>query len=310
MRVGADRPWRQAWQDALYSPNGFYRREQPSAHFRTASHAAAPIIAAAISRLLTRHDLDRVVEVGCGAGELLGELAALQPTLDLVGVELRPRPGHLPAAVAFLPEVPELDDTPTLLLGWELLDNVPAAVAVVDETDCWREVLVALDGRESPGDPLAAADAQWCARWYPGAISGTRVEVGRSRDEFWRGLVEHLPRGLALAVDYGIDRPADTLTGFRSGRQCAPVPDGSCDLTAHVHWPSVEAAVSSRGPTRRMPQRTALAGLGITADRPPLDVARRNGAAYLTALQRFSTISELVDPDGLGGFEWLITEIG
>src|SRR5947208_2791006 len=73
-----------------------------------------------------------------------------------------------------------------------------------------------------------------------------RAEVGAPRDTAWAGAVRALARGVALAVDYGHlreDRPAfGTLTGFRNGRQVAPVPDGSCDLTAHVAIDSVAAA--------------------------------------------------------------------
>ena len=51
-------------------------------------------------------------------------------------------------------------------------------------------------------------------------------------------------RGAVLAVDYGHtvgERPADgTLTAYRAGALVVPVPDGSCDLTAHVAIDSLE----------------------------------------------------------------------
>ncbi|MYS43043.1 hypothetical protein GTY23_17755, partial [Streptomyces sp. SID5998] len=62
----------------------------------------------------------------------------------------------------------------------------------------------------------------------------------------WAGAVSRLRRGLAVAVDYAhtaADRPPfGTLTGFRDGRETAPVPDGSCDLTAHVALDACAAA--------------------------------------------------------------------
>ncbi|NEB77546.1 hypothetical protein G3I40_20315, partial [Streptomyces sp. SID14478] len=65
-------------------------------------------------------------------------------------------------------------------------------------------------------------------------------------------------RGLAVAVDYaharGTRPPFGTLTGFRAGRETAPVPDGTCDLTAHV---ALDACAVTDG-ARIVPQRTAL----------------------------------------------------
>ena len=94
------------------------------------------------------------------------------------------------------------------------------------------------------------------------------MEVGRARDEAWAGLVGRLRSGVAVAVDYGhvaVARPpAGTLTGFRSGHHVVPVPDGSCDLTAHV-------AMDSLRHDELVDQRTALRRLGIGGgDRPAL----------------------------------------
>ena len=66
-------------------------------------------------------------------------------------------------------------------------------------------------------------------------------------------------RDSALAVDYGhvaADRPGGgTLTGYADGGQVAPVPDGSCDLTAHV-------AMDSLSHDELHTQRDALRALG------------------------------------------------
>ena len=43
---------------------------------------------------------------------------------------------------------------------------------------------------------------------------------------------------MALAIDYAHERERrpvyGTLTGYRDGHCVSPVPDGSCDITAHV----------------------------------------------------------------------------
>ncbi|GDY64763.1 hypothetical protein SAV14893_041560 [Streptomyces avermitilis] len=85
---GEWRGWREAAQEALYGPAGFYRRpEGPAGHFRTSVHAS-PLFAGAVARLL--RDLDEAlgrpselafVDMAAGRGELVtGVLAALPRT--------------------------------------------------------------------------------------------------------------------------------------------------------------------------------------------------------------------------------------
>ncbi|MEG3637531.1 SAM-dependent methyltransferase, partial [Micromonospora palythoicola] len=138
-----------------------------------------------------------------------------------------------------------------------------------------------------------------------------RAEIGRTRDEAWADAVGRVDRGLALAVDYGhlrAERPIDgTLTGYRAGRQVPPVPDGSCDVTAHVAVDSVAAAGErvARCAYVLTSQREALRALGADGGRPPLSLAASDPAGYLRALATASAAAELTDPAGLGGHWWL-----
>jgi SAM-dependent MidA family methyltransferase len=112
-------------------------------------------------------------------------------------------------------------------------------------------------------------------------------------------------RGLAVAVDYAAVPSRDlagTLTAYRGGRQLAPVPDGSCDLTAHVLFDSLRATGDVL-----LSQRKALQTLGISASRPVYDGA---ASAYLEALSRAGGAAELIDTHGLGGFTWLLHPAG
>ncbi|MEU6246772.1 SAM-dependent methyltransferase [Glycomyces sp. NPDC047010] len=301
--------WSAAMERALYGPGGFYRRELPGHHFSTSAQTRA--FAAAVARLaartferLGRPDAFTVVDVGAGGGDLLAHLAALLPDrIALTAVELRPRPGGLPDRVAWLPEPPARFTG--LLVACELLDNVPCDIALVDEAGERRYEEVDPSGATRPGGPLAPGDAAWLDRWWPVKAPGDRAEIGRPRDEAWRALTARLDRGTALAVDYGHtgDRrpPAGTLTGFKDGRDTAPVPDGTCDLTAHV-------AVDAIGADRCERQRDALRGLGVTAARPPLDLARRAPVEYATALALAGESARLTDPAGLGAHWWMRTE--
>lgn len=318
--AGEWRGWRAATREALYGEQGFYLRpEGPAGHFRTSVHAS-PLFAGAVARLLCRVDeaLGRpaslgFVDMGAGRGELVtGVLGALPPEVSArargYAVELADRPVDLDHRIEWLPEPPE--GVTGLLFANEWLDNVPVEVAEVDPAGVPRLVLVRRDGTERLGEPVSGADAEWLARWWPlPPEPGTRAEIGLPRDTAWgaaRATVEH---GLAVAVDYahtaGARPPFGTLTGFRAGRETAPVPDGSCDLTAHV------ALDACAGPgARLLTQREALHALGVAGGRPPLSLASTDPAAYVRALAGAGEAAELTATGGLGDFGWLMEPAG
>ncbi|UQU68354.1 SAM-dependent methyltransferase [Couchioplanes caeruleus] len=312
-------------QHALYGPEGFFTsaNDGPADHFRTSVHAS-PLFAGALLRLIEAVDAAlgrprtlQVVDVGAGRGELLAALhdeaarTRLADRLRLTAVEKAPRPARLPAEIDWQRTVPE--DVVGVLLATEWLDNVPLDVAEVDPAGRIRRVLVdPADGSESLGGGIDAADRLWLARWWPGAAAGERVEVGWPRDVAWADAVSSVRRGCALTVDYGHLRdarpPLGTLTGFRGGRQVPPVPDGSCDVTAHVAVDAV--AVSVGQPYRIITQREALKALGVDGARPSLDLARSDPAGYLRALSAAGAAAELTDAGGLGAHWWLLHEVG
>ena len=114
----------------------------------------------------------------------------------------------------------------------------------------------------TPRPGASAWPARWPAPTWSGAAPGGRPwparrpprRPRRGRPQPRRGVgrprVPGPVRAGAGRVDYGharADRPAaGTLTGYREGRQVAPVPDGSCDLTAHVAMDSLGARRAGR----------------------------------------------------------------
>ncbi|MGW0818848.1 SAM-dependent methyltransferase [Streptomyces viridiviolaceus] len=318
------RGWREATQEALYGVDGFYRGpEGPAGHFRTSVHASA-LFAGAVARLLCRVDealgrpasLD-FVDMAAGRGELAaGVLAALPADVAArtrgYAVEVAGRPEGLDHRIEWLPEPPR--DVTGLLFANEWLDNVPVEVAEVDSAGVPRRVLVRGDGAERLGEPVGGAEAEWLARWWPlPPEEGLRAEIGLPRDAAWASAVSTLRSGLAVAADYAHTAdarpPFGTLTGFRGGREAAPVPDGSCDITAHVALDACATACALPG-ARLLPQRDALRALGLTGARPPLALASTDPAAYVRALARASEAAELIAPGGLGDFVWLTQPVG
>jgi SAM-dependent MidA family methyltransferase len=292
--------------NALYGDGGFYLASgAPSRNFRTSSHAS-PQWATAIGRLAARVDDAlgappdfAVVDVGAGGGELLAALADVVPARwTLVGVDVAARPPSLPTTVAWSNQAP--DRISGLLIATELLDVIP--VDVVEATESGPRLIdVSLAGEESLGDVVSGKDTEWLRRWWPLESVGDRAEVGWPRDEEWRSLTARVERGAAVAVDYAADPARDvagTLTGYRDGRQVVPIPDGSCDITAHVRFDSLRAAGDEL-----LTQREALQSLGISGSRPAY---QGDPAAYLSSLSAAGEAAELIDPAGLGGFTWLV----
>lgn len=336
--AGGRRGWRQAAEEALYGPSGFYRRpEGPAGHFRTSVHAS-PLFAGAVARLLCRVDeaLGRpaelaFVDMGAGRGELVtGVLEALPAEVASrargYAVERADRPTALDHRIEWCAQPPA--GVAGLLFANEWLDNVPLDVAEVDVDGVPRLVLVREDGTESLGEPVSGADAEWLARWWPlpghgpgrqqpeelrapedQHPEGLRAEIGLPRDAAWASAVATLDRGLAVAVDYAhradARPPFGTLTGFREGRETEPVPDGSCDITAHV---ALDACALPGA--RLLTQRDALRALGVSGGRPPLSLASTDPTAYVRALAGAGEAAELTAPGGLGDFGWLVQPVG
>lgn len=277
--------FREAWQNALYGPDGFYRRERPAAHFRTSVHASA-LFGQAIARLARAVGADEVVDIGAGSGEL-GKVLR-DEGLSVLEIELD-------------------DELPTTLSGLvianEWLDNIPCDVAELDDDGVPRYLLADL----SLGSVVEGNDLAWLTDWWPLREPGDRAEIGLARDHAWSDVVRRLSDGaVAVAIDYGHVRggrpPYGTVTGFRAGRECDPVLDGTCDVTAHVALDSLSGSI--------VWQRDALRALGVSAARPSLELAQTAPLRYVAELSSAGEAAELLDPSGLGGFGWVWTAVG
>lgn len=312
--------------EALYGEQGFYAvsRRGPGLDYRTSS-TASEHFARAIVELLCRVDaalghpdaLD-FVEVAAAEGALLKQVRTFAPQsllsrLRLHGVELRPRPEDLHPSIGWSTQFPQISG---VLFANEWLDNVP--VDVVEQTENGAvQVLVAADGQEALGPAADRATKAWL-EWWPLTEEGDRAEVGLTRDRAWANALEYLVRGIAVSIDYCTFRqdredgafPAGTLTAYRNGRQCLPVPDGSCDITAHVAIDAVmHATVDLVDDTTWMFQSRALENLGIHGKRPQREEYTAAPGVYLSKLMIAGEHAELVTPP-LGTMVWLLQTKG
>jgi SAM-dependent MidA family methyltransferase len=324
---------------ALYGPDGFYTRgERPAAHFRTSVHASRRF-AHAMVRLIAEMDdaLGRparfdLVDIGAGSGELIAEILSLTDPggpvavgdaaglgdlgrrLRPIAVEVAPRPAGLSPVIEWRDRLP--DAVTGLVIANEWLDNVPLDVVELTGDGPHLVLVDPPTGAELPGPPPSPEDAEWLERWWPLREPGDRAEVGRHRCAAWASVIEHLDGGLALAIDYAHERgrrpPYGTLTGYRDGHCVSPVPDGSCDITAHVALDACADAGERAGATGTLltTQRAALRALGLRGGRPPLTQARTDPHGYLRALRAAGEDAELIDREGLGGFGWLVQTVG
>ena len=269
----------------------------------------------AVCGLLHRIDIQlghpahlELVDIGAGQGELLQAVlelcneCGLTDRLKLVGVDLRARPAGLDARIDWLagaaPKAVPTEIT-GLLIATELLDDVACEVVETDPGRRRRLVLVDEAGNESLGAPAGPASVAWLDRWWPGAAApGARAEVGIGRDDLCRSLTNRVRAGAALFVDYPVASPAPmrgTLTGYRNGRQVRPVPDGSCNITAHVCFDACSRALAGLGEITLTSQHDVMSGVS----------GRPSGLSGVAQLSYRSQLAELSDPDGLGAHKWL-----
>lgn len=243
-----------------------------------------------------------------GRGDVRTRVVAVDVVDRPEGLDDRVEWLRSPGGAALPDALRDLDDA--LVIAHEWLDVVPCTVAEVDRHGVLREALVdTASGDESLGEPLSGAELRWAERhWATSEASepGDRVEIGLARDLAWADLVARVRSGTLVAADYGHTasaRPSGgTLTAYSGGHVTVPVPDGSCDVTAHVAMDTLDADVVRT-------QRDALRELGLTGVTPPHELARSQPLAYLAGLERASAEARLLDPAGFGAFWWAVKSV-
>ena len=274
--------------------HGYYTTRQPlgaAGDFITAPEASqifGELIGAWVAagwRAMGAPALLRLVEPGPGRGLLMADLlraAAHMPGFaEAVRVHLveaspllraeqkRRLAGRAP--VRWHADLAEVPEGPTIVVANEFLDALP--VHHHERTpEGWRERLVVVgdDGEltfAACGAPLREVP-EWAAALPPGSV----IETGPARDALAAEVAARVARhgGAALFIDYGHARPGpgETLQAVHRHRQ-VPVffRPGEADLTAHVDFNSLAAAMRAAGCDVHGPmaQGDFLRALGLEA---------------------------------------------
>ena len=323
--------WGNAMHQALYGEHGFYRSQgEPGDHFRT-SVSASPLFAHTLAQLVIEVDtllkypssID-VVDVGAADGAFLSHLLdalpdKLRQRVNAVAVELRQPSTNESSGLSWTMTLPTRISGVVFANEW--LDNIPVDVVERTESGVVDVLVDPTTGEETLGLPISDDAQRWLDNWWPlsTAKPGARAEVGLTRDHAWSDLMNRVDRGVGVAIDYSHTRAeratgiygGGTLAGYRDGRQLVPIPDGTCDITAHVALDScAERAHTLVTETRLTTQRRALTALGLTSVRPPLTLATDEPALYVSQLNKATLAGELLDRGGLGRFGWLVQSRG
>jgi NADH dehydrogenase [ubiquinone] 1 alpha subcomplex assembly factor 7 len=306
---------------ALYGSGGYYERRPvgPQGDFVTSPHVH-PVFGELLARglqelwtLLDRPNPFVVSEIGAGDGTLarqlvahLGDVPVRYTVIERSGRALREL--RALSAVEVAPQIPA---DPHVVLGHELLDNLPFRLLRGGS-----EILVGMAEKRFVEVRAPLDDALAVAPQRSGENEEERtVPTGAIAliDELARILVH----GYALFVDYGGDHGAGgPVHGYRDHRVVEDVlaRPGTADITAGVDFGALAAAAVERGlhafPT--LTQFRALAALGFQEwmrEELATQGTLLNEGKGMDAVQRWagrSRASILVSPDQLGRLRWFL----
>lgn len=325
---------------ALYDPDGGFfatgaLRSSREGHFLT-SPEVSPLFGETLARFVEeeRARLDdpedfAVVESGAGSGSLLQPLlGALDSPVAAWAVEVSPAARR--ALAALLPPervVTALEDIPPpvtgVVLANELLDNLPAAVAV-RIPDGWEErwVVAAGERLELAPHPARPEVAAWADRFGGPVAVGGVVEVQLAAAAWLRAALGLLAKGAVVVIDYGDTaeglaprRAEGTIRTYRA-HHLGPHPleaPGETDITADVNFTALLAVADEAGSaTEYHRQEDFLGELGLR-DRlgelrhRELALAREGDSMQRLRVRSLRTEAEaLLHPRGLGDFRVLV----
>jgi SAM-dependent MidA family methyltransferase len=327
---------------ALYDPDGGYfaasttLRSSAQGDFLT-SPEVSPLFGGTLARFV-ESEIERagpitLIEAGAGSGSLLRSLLDALPEMPAavfaveVAAAARERLGvSVPEAVVVedLAQVPR--DGAAVIIANELIDNLPAAVAVHRGTG-WTEQVVDLDGAALVTREVAARRevTAWVEAFGGPVAEGDLVEVQIAAGEWITTALGLFDVGSVVVVDYG-----ETADGLRHRRTQGTVrtyrshhlgPDpllmpGETDITMDVNFTALAAAAESAGATvtvERQDDFLTRWGLRATLSdlrNKELELARVGDTmGRLRMRSRVTEAETLIHPRGLGDFRVMVAKV-
>ncbi len=336
-------PFDEFMHAALYDPDhGFFTsgplRSVAGGDFLT-SPEVSPLFGATLARFLDAEaervgaDPVTVVEVGSGSGSLLRALVdELERGVDVWAVEVSPAARRrLESRVPEATAVDSLGDVPGPVRGVvfanELLDNLPAAVAV-RRGDSWEERLVSAAGDElvPVSGPARGEVVEWAAAHGGPVPEGGFVEVQLAAGAWLRRALRLIEAGSVVVADYGDSaeglasrRPEGTIRTYHA-HHLGPDPladPGTVDMTMDVNFSALEEVAREAGArVSVVRQADFLNRWGLDGRIEGMREQERRLAADGDAMERLKLRSEitnaetLLHPRGLGDFRVLVAEVG
>ena len=332
MLQNGDLSFRDFMEAALYHPGAGYYARATNPVGRGADYVTAPVLSPVFSfalgnlvrELVRRNEgaLCSIVDIGCGDGALIRELAANSSgNTRFFGVDRslsRARGSADPARLQFvgsLNEVPR--DGVHLILSNELYDAFPFA-RLVRRGSRLHELRVheldgTLDWTEREASPVYE---DYFARHGIEMEEGQFADVSLEWEAFHREVVCFVERGLVVTIDYGYPAPklfhprarrfgtAAAYAGQRVSRDLLAAP-GEQDLTAHVNFSDLERAGTAHGASTLFFDRLAkfLLTLDVTSHelfRPVSESGITTADEGIALLEARESARRLVLPDGIG----------
>jgi SAM-dependent MidA family methyltransferase len=319
-----DLPFHDFVELALYHPElGYYAKlAGPEADYMT-SPRLSPLFGTVLGSLVQEFSsrsgdaVSTVVDVGCGDGSLLLQLASVlgprasvrlfgvDRSLERVRSEVRSNP--LLNFVRSLDEVPRIG--PILLFANELFDAFPFARLVQRDEHLHELWVTVRDGQ-----------LDWTEHEAPGpyedyfAARGVKLEDGQFADisleweAYYLDLCRSVDRGLIVTFDYGFPRDQlfrsrvrrfGTAASYRSQRVTRDLlaAPGEQDITAHINFTDLIAAGERSGFRTLFFDRQAKFLLSLGAADHPLI---RSEPASTEAQEAKENARRLILPDGIG----------
>lgn len=210
------------------------------------------------------------------------------------------------------------------LLAHEVLDNLAVHLVERRDEDVVELFVGTRDGtlELQPGPPSTPLLQRYLEGLKVDLPEGHRLEVGLEAIELARRAASMLVRGAVVLVDYGaaavelVTRPAGTLVAYSDSGVDDLVLElpGRKDLTSHVNWTAVKAALIQAGMRVEGPraQLKVLRSLGLEdLDRGLREehhaaLAEGRGGDAVRALSDRQALGILSDPGGLGGLDVVV----